>query len=89
MNTTIQKTTNKMVKWKIVYTDTFGGDANYSWANRAEFELPERASDLVAVRKSKALLGLANVRCKRGNMGDTITLRPYGRCTIAFITPIY
>ena len=81
--------TEKMVKWEAEYTDTFGGEANYSWVTRKEFELPESASDLAVVRKAKALLGLENVRCKRGEMGETITLKPYGSCTIAFITPIY
>ena len=81
--------TAKMMKWEAEYTDTFGGEANYAWVRRVEFELPESASDLAAVRKAKALLGLENVRCNREEMGDTITLRPYGSCTIAFITPIY
>ena len=81
--------TAKMMKWEAEYTDTFGGEANYAWVRRVEFELPESASDLAAVRKAKALLGLENVRCNREEMGDTITPTPYGRPTIAFITPIY
>ena len=79
----------KIMKWRAEYTDTFGGEANYDWVKRVEFELPESASGLAAVRKAKALLGLENVSCKREKMGETITLRPYGSCTIVFITPIY
>ena len=81
--------TEKMVNWQAEYTDTFGGEANYAWVRRVEFELPESASDLVAVRKAKALLGLENVRCKREEMGETITLKPCGSCTVLFIAPVY
>lgn len=81
--------TEKMVKWEAEYTDTFSGEANYSWMTRKEFELPENASDLAVVRKAKALIGLNGVSCKRMDMGDTIALYPCGCCTVLFITPIY
>lgn len=77
------------IRFEAEYTDTFGGEANYAWVNRVEFELPEDASDLAVVRKAKALLGLANVRCKREEMGDTIALYPRGSCTVLFITPVF
>ena len=83
--------TKKAVKWQAEYTDTFGGEANYAWVNRVEFELPESASDLAVVRKAKALIGLNGVPCRRDCIGgdDTIALYPRGCCTVLFITPIY
>ena len=71
------------------YTDTFSGEANYSWAKRRYFELPEECSDLALVRKAKAELELTGVRCKRESYGDMIVLRPCGTSTVVFITPNY
>ena len=66
-------------------TDTMGGEANYSWARRAELQLPDDASDLAIVRAAKAALGLSGVRCRREQWGETIALYPYGSATVAFI----
>lgn len=78
------------IRFEAEYTDTFGGEANYAWVNRVDFELPETASDLAVVRKAKALLSLSGVPCRRDCIGgdDTITLRPIGRNTVLFVTPI-
>lgn len=67
-------------------TDTFGGEANYSWVKRASFDADEDASDLAIVRKAKAEIGLSGIRCKRRDFGDMIELRPQGYCTVAFIS---
>ena len=71
------------------HTDTFGGEANYSWVQREEFSLPDSASDLSVVRAAKAALGLSGVRCRRSQLGDTLELRPYGSCSVVFISPVY
>ena len=79
-----RKMTGKMT---IAYemTDTFGGEANYSWVRRGEVSLPEGASDLALVRRVKKALGLEGVRCRREDYGDQIVLRPVGYCHIVFI----
>jgi hypothetical protein len=77
------------MKFQAELTDIFGGEANYSWVRRAEFSLPDNASDLAVVLRAKAELGLAGVRCRRTDLGETIELRPYGSCTVAFISPVY
>ena len=71
------------------HTDTFGGEANYSWVQREELTLPDSASDLSLVRAAKSALGLSGIRCQRSKVGEFIELRPYGHCSIVFITPIY
>ena len=70
------------------YTDTFGGEANYSWVKRGTIETKpgEEFSDLVAVRRVKKALGLSGVRCKVYSDADSITLYPCGSCTVVFIT---
>jgi hypothetical protein len=66
-------------------TDTFGGEANYSWVRRGEVSLREGASDLALVRAVKAELGLTGVRCQREEYGEQIVLRPVGACVVVFI----
>jgi hypothetical protein len=69
-------------------TDTFAGEANYSWARRGKIETKqgENFSDLAAIRRVKKALGLAGVRCKVEHWGETIALYPANSCTVCFIT---
>ena len=68
------------------YTDTFGGEANYSWVKRGEYQESIKTPDALIVRKVKALVGLTGARCKRIHHGYMIELRPEGRATVLFIT---
>ena len=77
------------MKYLCELTDTFGGDPNYSWVIREEISLPDSASDLSVVRAAKAALGLSGVRCRRSDLGDLLELRPYGSCSVVFISPLY
>ena len=69
-------------------TDTFGGEANYSWVKRGTIETKpgEDYSDLAAVRRVKKAAGWENLRCKREHCGDMIVLHPVGQCIVMFIT---
>ena len=71
--------------FRVEYTDTFGGEANYSWVRRARFEAPESITDRDLVARAKRELGLTGVRCRRETWGETIVLRPVGQLTIMFI----
>jgi hypothetical protein len=77
------------MKFQTELTDTFAGEANYSWVKRAEFSLPDDATDRAIVTRAKAELGLTGVRCRRTDLGETMELRPYGSCIVAFISPVY
>jgi hypothetical protein len=72
----------KMENYNFEYTDTFGGEANYTWVKRGEVT----ATPSNVVRRVKALLGLEGVRCKREEYGEMIVLRPIGSCTVVFIS---
>jgi hypothetical protein len=72
----------KMENYNYEYTDTFGGEANYSWVRRGEVN----ATSLNVVRRVKRALGLEGVKCTREEYGDTIVLRPIGSCTVVFIS---
>ena len=67
-------------------TDTFGGEANYSWVRRQRMELPDNVSDRTIVRCVKARLGYSNVPCRKEDYGDTIALYPHKECAVIFIT---
>ena len=89
-------------KYDYEYTDTFSGEANYSWVKRGSVTMPElthygydglhgygkanKTMERELVKKVKAELGLTGVRCKRSDWGDTIELRPCGSNTVVFIT---
>ena len=66
------------------YTDTFGGEANYSWVRRAT--IPVAGSRRALMRRAKAALGLSGVRGRVSEYGEMIEFRPYRSCTVMFIT---
>lgn len=84
------------MRWHIEVTDTFGGEANYSWVIRFYTEIPDTASANAEVR---ALLRAMRQHTDAGALflppgnvrsecyGDQITFRPRGRCVVAFATP--
>ena len=70
-------------------TDTFGGQANYSWVKRETITLPVDASRRQVVAAGKTALGLTGCRCRTFDMNEGYEVRPIGSCTVAFITPTY
>jgi hypothetical protein len=69
----------------VEYTDTFGGEANYSWVHRAEIQVKAGASRSQVMRAAKAALGLTNVRGVTYGHGDMYEFRPYKSCTVLFV----
>jgi len=72
--------------FRFEYTDTFAGEANYSWVKREVVQLPENISDRSLVRAAKAWAGLNGVPCDTDNYGDTIAIRPRNITTVLFVT---
>lgn len=93
------------MKYNIEYTDTFGGEANYSWVNRASVTMPEmthygydgatnyykanKIYERELMKKAKAAVGLTGVRGVVERFGDAISFKPYGSCTVLFIHSDY
>jgi hypothetical protein len=69
----------------VEYTDTYGGEANYSWVRSYSFNIGDK-SPLGIIRTAKKLIGINGVKCKVHDYGDTIEVRPQGSNTVAFIT---
>lgn len=91
-----------MNKHDVEYTDTFAGDANYSWVRRAVITMPElthygydggtnyaranRVYNRELMKRAKAEMGLTGVRGVTSHYGDTSEFRPYRMATVLFIT---
>jgi hypothetical protein len=73
------------MKALVEYTDLFGGEANYSWVDRYEFDC-DNMSDAQVVRHAKSLLGISGKRsnARSFNFGDI--LARYFTQTVMFIT---
>lgn len=84
-----EKPATEQTTFQFEYTDTFGGEANYSWVKREEVQLPSDISDRALVRRAKAWAGLTGCRCTVSNYGDMIDIRPAGSCTVLFVSTIY
>lgn len=74
-----------MVTWNVEYTDTFGGDANYSWVRRDDIEMSCGASERAIMRKAKAAMGISGMRGRTYWHGDSAEFRPYRSCTVMFV----
>lgn len=66
-------------------TDTYGGEANYSWVRRHELRGLEGKSDLAIVRRVKREIGWSGHRCRTKKWGDGIRIVPRGICQVCFI----
>jgi hypothetical protein len=78
--------TKTKAKIQFEYTDTYGGDTNYSWVKRHTIEIEDNISDLALVRRAKKWAGINGVRAQVDNFGDEIHIRPRGYCTVLFIS---
>jgi hypothetical protein len=74
------------MKINIELTDTFGGDANYSWVRRYTLDEPENTTQRALIRRIKRVAGLTGIRCVTDDHGDMIAIRPVGACVVLFAT---
>lgn len=91
-----------MNKYTVEYTDTFAGEANYSWVKRKTIVMPElthygydgstnytkanKTFKRELMRKAKAAMGITGMRGKREEYGGYYYFTPYRSCTIMLIT---
>lgn len=78
----------KQVTFMAELTDTFAGEANYSYVIRKTFKAPLSASDAMLVRRAKKALGYTNYPCRKESLGDVIALYPANKCIVIFIDVI-
>jgi hypothetical protein len=71
--------------YDVQVTDTFGGEANYSWVRRYTLTVPADIKPATFMRKVKDLIGWTGVRCDVSNFGDgSLNIRPRGVCQVCF-----
>ena len=89
-------------KHDVEYTDTFGGEANYSWVQRHVVSMPElthygydggtnyaKANKVYGrelMKRAKAACGLTGVRGVTSWHGGQGEFRPYRSATVMFVT---
>ena len=64
------------------YTDTYGGESNYSWVKKGNLTAK---TDRGAMRQAKAAVGLTGCRGRKEDYGDMIAFYPYGYNTVLFL----
>lgn len=72
--------------WQCEVTDTFGGEANYSWVRRANIPAFADESQSSVMRRAKEALGIAGLYGRTDVLGDGYIFKPTGVCQIAFVT---
>ncbi len=72
--------------WAVEYTDTFAGEANYCWVRRATIGARKDESQRSIMRRAKAAVSVAGLKGRTQSHGDAFEFRPYGICTILFVT---
>lgn len=93
------------MQYDVEYTDTFGGESNYSWVRRATITMPElthygydggtnycKANKIYQrelMKKAKAAVGITGMRGKTENYGDMLRFVPYRCCTVMIINENY
>jgi len=75
-----------MVTWDVEVTDTFGGQANYSWVQRSKLRVPDDISDLALVRRIKSVAGYSGIRGQTCISGDFVEIRFFSLCVVIFAT---
>lgn len=78
-----------MVTWDVEVTDTFGGQANYSWVERSKLRVPDDISELALVRRIKSAAGYSGIRGRAEISGDFVEIRFPSRCIVIFANVRY
>jgi len=69
----------------IELTDTYAGEANYSWVKSEKF-ICDGLTDHQIHLKARKLVGITGMRCKKTDLGEMVVWEPYNANLIAFLT---
>lgn len=71
--------------WAIEVTDTFAGDANYSWVRRYTIESRQNDTQRGVMRRAKLAAGYTGVKGRTDWYGDEGAFYPRGACIVIFV----
>jgi len=79
------------LKINLEHTDTYAGEANYSWVRRESRVLPatkdgKPRSDRSIVQIAKKWANLTGVTCRVDVYGDMLAIYPRGIAHVVFVT---
>jgi hypothetical protein len=77
-----------MCKYSIEMTDTFSGEANYSWVRTECIDAPCDASSKMLVRRAKKALGISTPHRVSYDSGDMIRIDLRNHCICIFISAL-
>ena len=93
--------TDNGMYFEVAYTDTFGGEPNYSWIRRATVWMPEmthygydggtnygkvaKVFNRELMKRAKREMGLTGVRGRTYEYGGGLEFRPYGSNTVLLV----
>ncbi len=77
------KLKTKPFAWDFELTDTFGGEANYSWARRGQVKASTPSG---AIRAAKRALSLTAKHTSE-KYSDLVSVRFGSACIVLFLTP--
>ncbi len=77
-----------MCKYSVEMTDTFSGEANYCWVQRALIDAPCDASSKMLIRRAKKALGISTPRRVTYDNGDMIRIDLRNHCICIFISAL-
>lgn len=85
-----QKSNAPLAKFEVHVTDTYGGDANYSWVTKKQFEAPANIAQRALVKRAKQALGITcrTITEQIGGSADCLKLKFPGQCIVGFIDVI-
>ena len=63
-----------ILSWDAELTDTFGGEANYSWVQREQLKINSNYCGAWIVRTAKAAFGLTSVPHITTDLGDSMRI---------------
>lgn len=77
-----------MCKYLVEMTDTFSGEANYSWLETRIIEADASASTRLLVRRAKRALGVTRSHAPPQDFGDLIRIDLRNAAICIFISPL-
>jgi hypothetical protein len=74
------------ITYEVECTDTFGGEANYTWVRREEIKVPKGASRRMLIGRAKRAVGRQAVPTRNSELGDGLRMDVVGAAIVIFVT---
>lgn len=75
------------LRFKAELTDTFGGQANYSWVDRGSFTVAEGQDKPATLKRmAKRSMGMTGVPGRWEEYDGELAFYPRGACMVLFVT---